>query len=211
MEISDTEKQSASGSAAEIQALNAILAAFSKLDAESRERVFQTVATFFGLQTAATMFGFGPRLATRSAAPPSDSTPNGQRAKEPSFSEDRSLSPKQFMFEKQPKTDVEKVACLAYYLTHYLQTPHFKTLDISRLNTEAAQVKFANPAVAVENATRLSYLVPATKGMKQISALGEQFVLALPDRERGKLIMKTARPRRRNRKNDQQPDDEGQE
>jgi len=120
------------------------------------------------------------------------------------FSEDRSISPKQFMFEKQPRTDVEKVACLAYYLTHYLGTPHFKTLDISKLNTDAAQVKFSNPAVAVDNATKQNYLVPASKGSKQLSALGEQFVLALPDRDRAKQVMANARPRRRAKKGSQQ-------
>jgi len=96
---------------------------------------------------------------------------------------------------------VEKVACLAYYLTHYRDTPYFKTLDISKLNTEAAQVKFSNAAVAVENATRLRYLVPATKGNKQLSSLGEQFVLALPDRDKAKEVMNVARPRRRAKSN----------
>jgi hypothetical protein len=92
---------------------------------------------------------------------------------------------------------VEKVACLAYYLTHYRDTPHFKTLDISKLNTEAALIKLSNPAVSVDNATKMRYLVPATKGNKQLSAIGEQFVLALPDRERAKDVMSQARPRRR--------------
>ena len=116
------------------------------------------------------------------------------------FSEDRSMSPKQFMFEKQPKTDVERVACLAYYLTHYRNAPHFKTLDISKLNTEAAQIKFSNPTVAVDNALKANYLAIATKGNKQVSAPGELFVQALPDREKAKEIMANVRQRRRARK-----------
>ena len=47
-------------------------------------------------------------------------------------------SPKDFLFRKEPNTDVERVACLAYYLTHRRGTNHFKTIDISKLNTEAA-------------------------------------------------------------------------
>jgi len=47
------------------------------------------------------------------------------------------MSPKDFLLEKQPRTDVERIACLAYYLTHYRATPHFKTIDLSILNTEA--------------------------------------------------------------------------
>jgi len=112
------------------------------------------------------------------------------------------------MLEKQPRTDVEKVACLAYYLTHYRDTPYFKTLDISKLNTEAAQTKFANPTVAVDNAGKTNYLVPATKGNKQLSALGEQFVQALPDREKARAIMVNVRPRRKSRKNEAPSEEE---
>ncbi len=104
------------------------------------------------------------------------------------------------MFQKQPKTDVERATCLAYYLTHYRDTPYFKTLDISKLNTEAAQVKFSNAAVAVDNATKSRYLVAATKGNKQLSSLGEQFVLALPDRDKVKEVMNHIRPKRRGKR-----------
>jgi hypothetical protein len=96
---------------------------------------------------------------------------------------------KAFMLNKSPKTDVERVACLAYYLAHYRDTPHIKTRDISALNTESAHRKFSNPAQAVDNATKLGYLVPSVKGSKQLSATGEQFVEALPDREAAKDVL----------------------
>lgn len=178
----------------DLDVLTQIVAAFQRLEPESRERMLQTVATFLGLNL---------RPGTNSSPLSAPSLPTSRNMDAP-FSEDRSISPKQFMFEKQPRTDVEKVACLAYYLTHYLGTPHFKTLDISKLNTDAAQVKFSNPAVAVDNATKQNYLVPASKGSKQLSALGEQFVLALPDRDRAKQVMANARPRRRAKKGSQQ-------
>jgi hypothetical protein len=172
----------------DLQILNDILGAFGKLEASRQERMLNTVATFLGL---------APHVDNRRSSNGGMTSTVTERNQESLFSEDRSISPKQFMFEKQPKTDVEKVACLSYYLTHYRGTPHFKTLDISKLNTEAAQVKFANAAVAVENATKRNYLAPATKGMKQLTALGEQYVLALPDREKARNIMENARPRRR--------------
>src|SRR6185312_8399188 len=100
------------------------------------------------------------------------------------------------MREKAPVTDVERMACLAYYLTHYRDTPHFKTLDLSKLNTEAAQPKFANAANTTNNSVKRGYLVPSTKGQRQLSAAGERFVLALPDREAAKSAMMTVRPRR---------------
>lgn len=189
-----SEGSEARFSSNDLEILNEILAALGKLEASSQERMLNTVATFLGLPNHANVRG-------GNGAPfPSPVTSN----QESLFSEDRSISPKQFMFEKQPKTDVEKVACLAYYLTHYREIQHFKTLDISKLNTEAAQVKFANAAMAVDNATKRAYLVPATKGSKQLSALGEQYVLALPDRERARGVMESARPRRRSKRARQQ-------
>jgi hypothetical protein len=113
-----------------------------------------------------------------------------------SFSEDRTLSAKEFILEKKPVTDSERVACLAYYLTHYQATPHFKTLDISKLNTDAAQIKFSNAAQAVENATKAGLLVQATKGQKQLSANGEIYVQALPDRVAARDAIAHARRRK---------------
>ncbi len=110
------------------------------------------------------------------------------------------MSVKQFIMEKSPKTDVERIACLAYYLTHYRATPHFKTLDISLLNTEAAQPKFSNTAYSTNNAVKLNYLVPSAKGQRQLSALGERFVQALPDRDAAKEVLLSMRRRSRTRR-----------
>jgi hypothetical protein len=175
----------------ELRLLNAILEGLQKLSEESRQRVLQTVATYFKFEAT-----ISPRV---HQIPPTEAQDVTSTQHLP-FSQDRSISPKQFLLSKEPKTDVERVACLAYYLTHYRETPHFKTLDISKLNTEAAQLKFSNATVSVDNAAKSGYLVPAVKGLKQISALGEQFVLALPDRDRAKSVMLRARPRRRQKK-----------
>lgn len=156
-----------------------VIAAFKKVGPDARKRLITTVATIFGIES----YSGGPTgTVTRS---------------EPSFSEDRSISPKDFLWQKQPRTDVERVACLAYYLTHYRDTPHFKTLDISQLNTEAAQTKFANAAKAVNNASSYGYLAATTKGNKQLTAAGELFVEALPDRDSARQAMAGGRPRRR--------------
>ena len=117
-----------------------------------------------------------------------------------SFGDRATISPKNFLHEKQPKTGIERVACLAYYLAHYRDTPHFKTVDISKLNTEAAQLKFSNPTYTVVNAANTGLLTPAGKGAKQISAIGERFVDALPDRDDAKAVLASMRPRRRRKK-----------
>lgn len=124
-----------------------------------------------------------------------------------SFVERDDLSPKEFMQGKAPKTDVEKIACLAYYLTHYRDTPHFKTLDLSKLNTEAAQLKFANAAQAAKNAARRGFLTAASKaGMKQLSAIGEEYVAGLPDRDVArKALARVSRRRPRAKRPSKRP------
>lgn len=163
-----------------------VISALNRLSPESRQRVIETISTFFNARTTYSSPHSSPAPAASSAGP--------------AFSEARPIGAKQFVLEKEPKTDVERIACLAFYLTHYADTPHFKTLDLSRLNTEAAQPKFSNAAVAVENATKMGYLVPAVKGHKQLSGAGERFVQALPDREAAKSAMNSIRSRMRRRK-----------
>jgi hypothetical protein len=169
----------------ELEILKRILGDLQELDPEGRLRVLQTASTYYQLS---------PTLQPR---PPVSGSDDGRPGP---FSEDRSISPKDFIMQKQPQTDVETVACLAYYLTHYRDTPHFKTLDISKLNTDAAQPKFSNAPVAVDNAMKTGYLVPATKGNKQLSGPGELFVLKLPDRDAARVAMATTRLRRKSKK-----------
>jgi hypothetical protein len=173
----------------ELEALTAIVQALRSLEPEGRARVLASVVTLLNL----------PNPGGTRWAPPQDLASRQPSSTEPgtaAFSEDRTPSPKEFLNEKRPGTDVDRVACLAYYLTHYRDTPHFRTLEISKLNTEAAQLKFSNAAYAVDNATKAGLLVPASKGSKQLSAVGEMYVQALPDRSTAKSVMANARPRR---------------
>jgi hypothetical protein len=172
---------------AEANILSNVVSALQDLDVQARQRILRAVLTFYGID-----FAGGSQQKQSEAARIGLPT---------SFSEDRTISPKEFMLQKSPRTDIERVACLAYYLTHYRSTPHFKTLDISKLNTEAAQLKFSNAAVAVDNATRNGLLVPSTKGNKQISTYGERYVVVLPDREAAKAELADGRLKRKTRKN----------
>lgn len=172
----------------DLEVLTSILSYLRKLDRPNQERILAAVAAFLGIPLTAP----APLRLSTIEQP----TPIGPD----SFSADRSISPKDFLLDKQPSSDVEKVACLSYYLTHYKGMPHFETVDISKLNTEAAQMKFSNAAYAVNNAMQSGYLVPAPQGKKQLSAAGERFVQALPDRQAAKAAMAKARPRRASKK-----------
>ena len=175
------------------EALKAVIEVLSPLDAKDRARVLASVSMFFGDAEHA------PSTAQR-GSPHSHSGLMSQASAAPSFSDERAPSAKEFLFQKQPKTDIERIACLAYYLTHYQNTPHFKTLDLGRLNTEAAQIKFSNAAYATDNATKAGFLAPASKGQKQITAWGEQFVAALPDRDAAMKAISQARKRKGTRR-----------
>lgn len=185
----------------EIAALNAVISALQPLTADSRRRILEMVRIFFrDTQAGAEISALVSTHASRTDRPLQ-------------FSENLSVSPKEFLLEKQPRTDVERVACLAFYLTHYRNLQFFKTPELIALNTEAAQPKFSNPHYSVNNATQAGYLAGATKDMRQISAAGEQFVRALPDREAARQAMLHARPKRRGKKtkNDQsssEPDED---
>jgi hypothetical protein len=168
----------------DVEALSTILGVLKQLDPLVQSRVLHSVETFLGVVSPQKV----------NVQPLADLPPS--RTPGQDFSRDRVVSPKEFMRDKNPTTDVERVACLSYYLTHYRDTPHFKTLDISTLNTEAAQPKFSNTSVAVDNARSLGYLAPATSGNKQLSAAGERFVELLPDRDAAREAMQRFRPRR---------------
>jgi hypothetical protein len=173
-------------------AVQKVIDGLISFDDETRTRILRTAATFYQLDAATVRRSNGSGVASGYS----------KDLGAPSFSDRQELSPKEFLFQKQPKTDLERVGCLAYYLTHYRDTPHFKTVDISKLNTEAAQIKFSNTAYAVANAANAGLLASAGKGAKQISALGERYVDALPDRNAAKEVMASMR-RRRNRRNSQ--------
>jgi hypothetical protein len=175
----------------DVEALSTIVAVLKQLDPDVQRRVLQSAQTFLG------------HAALRDGPSAAPGHVRGTASFGPSptdFSRDRTLSAKEFLREKHPVTDADRVACLAYYLAHYRDTPHFKTIDISTLNTEAAQPKFSNASVAVDNATRDGYLAPAAKGNKQISAAGEKYVELLPDRGAAREAIRNYRKRRFNKK-----------
>ena len=151
-----------------------------KFDADSRERIYRTVGAFFGFD---------------------DQTPRAKSdLREPHFSTREEISPKDFLIQKQPRSEVDRVICIAYYLTHYRDMPDFQTTDVNRLNTEAAQIKLSKPSQIVTNATHDGLLATAPGGMKKLSAVGERYVEALPDHGGARSLLSTTRSRRPRKK-----------
>ena len=176
----------------ELKVFQQVVSGLSSLDKESQVRILESVVTFLHVDLHRR-----PIHASSQKA----SIILGTHSQEPLPSHGGSvgsdLTPKEFLLEKEPRTDIERIACLAYFLTHYRDTPHFKTLDLSKLNTEAAQQKFTNAAQSVKNTTTKNLIVHVGKRQKQISAAGEQFVHALPNREAAKLVLQRMKPKHR--------------
>ena len=144
----------------EARILGDVITALESVESEDRHRILATILTYFDHSALPPPRRFG--VSSPSSEDSISSRPN--RAIDP----DEEASPKEFLLDKLPKTDVERVACLAYFLNRYRNIREFKTIDISKLNTEAAQIKFSNAAVAVNNASLGGYLASSAKGKKQI-------------------------------------------
>jgi hypothetical protein len=188
----------------ELKAMRAALEALAPLDEEGRGRAVAWLAGALGISVGAPAMGgvvagrvqFGAGLAMSSNG-------SGELG-----------APKEFLAYKAPKTDVERVAVLAYYLTHARAEEHFATKRLNELNTEAAGPRFSNAAYAASNAVKKNgYLTAAPGGKRQITARGEALVNALPDREAAKAALESmpGKPRRStgaNRKRKTDPDSE---
>ncbi len=103
--------------------------------------------------------------------------------------QNESISPKKFMADKRPSSAVERVTCLAYYLSEYQNIDVFKTKDITQLNYTAAQPTLSNATVFTRNAVNVGYLAKAGGGSKQLSAFGKDLVDALPDRDKVQKVI----------------------
>lgn len=166
----------AKGLPEEVEALGAVLAAISNLKKEQQTWVLSSVVSNLGLQ----------QIAVGTTSQTANNAGNTTNTAPQNLS---SMTPKQFLHSKGPKSDVQRIVCLAYYLTHVRSQTHFKTNDLTLLNVEAAAPRLSNPSVAVNNATKQSnYLAPAGGGNKQITQLGEDVVMALPDQEKVKNV-----------------------
>lgn len=156
----------------ELSAMQTAYVALEQLDAEQRGRALQWLMGALGV----TDLGGG----TAPGAPVANTT----QAPEGSPPPPSPPSPRDFIAQKKPKSAVERVACLAYYLTHYRDTPTFNTKALTDLNTEAAASKFGNASRDVDNADRQNgFLVTAGARTKQLTVRGEALVVALPDRQ----------------------------
>jgi hypothetical protein len=150
----------------ELDALGAVLKALGPLPENAREFVVRTAVARLRISSSTSeRKGEYVESPTRDAKP---GHPAGVLY---------GTTPKEFLRVKRPASELQRMVCLAFYLTHAHNKPHFKTQDLTALNAEAAGGKFSNPSATVRNATSQSaFFAPGPKGTKQITALGEDYV-----------------------------------
>ncbi|MEW5850714.1 MAG: hypothetical protein AB2A00_18145 [Myxococcota bacterium] len=86
--------------------------------------------------------------------------------------------------QKGPRTDAERITCLAYYLVHEHKKTAFRTRDLTQLNSAAGLSPFTNATVAVVSAVKKGLLSRGRGGDLSLARNGDRFVEALPDRAR---------------------------
>lgn len=175
----------------ELKAMETIYTTLQPLQPSARQRV---VSWLLGV------LGMADELPATSVTPEVNLDGDGRSPQEaPSIQDtitDADLSPKEFISQKHPQSTVERITCLAFYLTHYRATASFDGGQIEKLNTEAA-CPTINRSRDMDNASKAGYLVPAENRKRQISARGEGLVKALPDREAVKALQAKYGPQRR--------------
>ncbi|MGW5743939.1 hypothetical protein [Amycolatopsis sp. NPDC003861] len=163
---------------AELKAMQASYEALSPLAEGGRRRALSWLMESLGLTDLAP-------IGSSTIQPHENPSPDA-----PASAGQDTVSARDFMSRKKPGSQVERIACLAYYLTHHRDTAHFKASDISALNLEAAGQRFGNLPRDLDNADRQSgYVVSAGQGAKQMTARGDAVVEALPDREAVKAAL----------------------
>jgi hypothetical protein len=167
----------------DVTALTTVIEALATLPKEQQQWVMQTAASRFA-------------LAVSPAALPLPIVPSPVAPTSPT-AENLGQTVKAFIKAKSPKNDMQRVACLAYYLTHHKGISTFKSKDIDEQHEAAGGVNF-KLAQAVANATNVSkYFAASGQGKKRLTTLGEDVVEALPDSEKVKGLEKAGRPKPR--------------
>ena len=99
---------------------------------------------------------------------------------------------REFIRAKKPTSDVQRVACLIYFLAKTTNKEGFISKEINQAHIDSGGSKINLPR-ALDNATRRSKFISNRGGKeKQLTPLGEDIVDALPDQQKVSDLIKEA-------------------
>src|SRR6516164_6942991 len=167
-------------------ALVAVVKALEPLGDADRQWVLQAAATRWSLQLHAQAAAGGGGAPSASAGGGGGATGAGAAEAQAAISKKDARA---FMRIKRPTTDVQRVACLGYFLVHTtVGKLGFSSAEIRQANTDSG-ASGMNFTRALDNATRQAkYLSNRGAKEKQLTTLGEDVVLALPNHEAVKQV-----------------------
>jgi hypothetical protein len=158
-------------------ALVAVVSSLEPLNDQDRQWVLQSAASKFALTVP--VVGGQASAASVSTVVTTPSGASGATADAQSAIARK--DPRAFIRIKKPATDVQRVACIGYYLVQTTGQQGFTSKAISTAYTDSGGSKI-NMTRALDNATRGSkYLSTRGPGEKQLTTVGEDVVHALPD------------------------------
>lgn len=158
-------------------ALVAVVKALEPLTEHERSWVLQSAATRWGnAAPISPISGQG----TGAQLPPTGSLLSASGDTQSALA---SQNVRSFVRLKQPANDVQRVACLVYFLTHTQNKLGFTSKEITQAHTDSGGSAI-NMTRALDNATRQTrYLSSRGRKEKQLTPLGEDAVNALPSQE----------------------------
>jgi hypothetical protein len=173
----------------ELTALAATLNALEPLGDEARRFVLRTAIDRLDVRDV-------------SVASQTNSQDPFAKAKTGSNGVEAEKSPKEFLRAKKATSELQRLVCLASYLTDARKQLHFTTKDLTALNIEAAGGKLSNASATIRNGTSQSgFFASAGKGgLKQLTPLGEDVAKALPDQDRMKAVVEEHRVSKRKKR-----------
>ena len=172
---------------AKLKAIEVIVKELQKLDEGDRPDVISFALKQVGLTPP-----------TNLNSPQSDSNIAGG-----SQSTGLDMSMADFVKNKSPKNEYQRVAVIAYYREYKQSKKEFKNAEMSQANTqEARQPKISNITDVVTKARdRYKFLTKgAGRATRQLSTQGADIVNALPDQEAVKKLIASAKSRKPRKK-----------
>ena len=159
--------------------LVAVVRALEPLKDDERQWVLQSAAARWRMTPPSPTGNVGPASMPLASAPSTAFLSANAADAETALAQQNIRT---FMRVKAPKTDVQRVACLVYYLNRTTGQPAFASKDIVTAQTDSGISKF-NMTRALDNATRHAKYLSNRGREKQLTNLGEDVVHALPSQE----------------------------
>ncbi|MFA6171693.1 MAG: hypothetical protein WCW77_01145 [Patescibacteria group bacterium] len=177
----------------DLDAVKILVESLEKFNDEERMRIIKWACERMGMKNAPSIKDVGYSLGV--------SETTSQIQPDQSITKSRGVDIKRFVNEKNPSSDAQFVAVVAYYFKFEAPEDQKKEFIISEDLNEAARLsdrsRFQKPAATLNNVYNKSgYLDRVDSGKYKLNTVGENLVaMVLPDNNDGRVVKKKKRNR----------------